>query len=116
MSNAAQVGRAAGKLARQLLPAAKRSAETAKSFAPVVQQSGTFLKHVVPDTVKPIHSLWHEILGFTFLVFAGIGIFKVVRHPGALNPAQLAIISVFIVVMAGYGISSVRKARRISRS
>ena len=116
MSTAEQVGRAAGKLARQWMPAAKKSADAAKAYAPTVKQSGAFFKHVVPAAVKPIHSLWHEILGFTFLVFAGIATFKVVRHPGALEPAQLAIVSVFIIVMAVYGISSVRKARRISRS
>jgi hypothetical protein len=102
------------------MPTAKKSAETAaetaKSYAPTVKQSGAFIKHVLPAAVKPIHSLWHEILGFTFLVFCAIAIFKVVRHPGALNPGQLAIISVFIIVTGAYGISSVLKARRISRS
>ena len=41
---------------------------------------------------------------------------RVWKHPGTLPPAQLAIVIIFIVVMAGYGVSSIRKARRISRS
>src|SRR5947207_1752639 len=78
--------------------------------------SGAFVRHVLPAAIKPIHSLWHEVLGFTFLVFAGIGAWKVWQHPGALPPIQFAIVIVFIAVMTGYGISSIRKARRISRS
>ncbi len=116
MSTAGQVGRMAGKLARQWMPVAKKSADTAKSFAPSVKQSSAFLKHVVPAAAKPLHSLWHEILGFTFLVFAAIGTFKVLRHPEAMSPVKLAIISVFIIVMAVYGISSVIKSRKITRS
>ena len=70
----------------------------------------------MPAAMKPVHSLWHQILGFFFLVFAALGAWRVWRHPGALSPTQLAIVIIFIVVMAGYGVSSIRKSRRISRS
>jgi hypothetical protein len=108
-----QFARAAGRLARKWVPVVKQSA---KAAAPAAKQSSLFFKHVVPAAVKPVHSLWHEILGFVFLVFAGIAAFKIWRHPGALPPMQLALVGIFVVVMAGYGISSIRKARRISRS
>jgi len=118
------IGRAAGKLVKHWMPAAKKvsakvlqqSDKISTQWAPTARQSGAFVKHVLPAAAKPIHSLWHEVLGFFFLVFAGIGAYKVWQHPGALSPVQLGIVLVFVVVMAGYGISSIRKARRISRS
>jgi uncharacterized membrane protein len=82
----------------------------------LARQAGKFVKHVLPAAVKPVHSLWHEVLGFMFLTFAAIGVWKVVRNPAGLGPVQLAILILFIVVMAGYGVSSFLKAWRISRS
>ena len=82
----------------------------------LAREAGRFVKHVVPAAVKPIHSLWHEVLGFFFLAFAGIGVFKVWRNGQALGPGRLSILVIFIAVMAGYGISSFLKARKISRS
>jgi hypothetical protein len=120
VSSNQEFARAAGRLARKWLPAAKASgrlaSQSARQWAPSVKQSGLFFKHVVPAAAKPIHSLWHEVLGFVFLVFAGMAAFKIWHHPGALPPMQLILVSVFAVVMAAYGISSIRKARRISRS
>jgi hypothetical protein len=100
-------------MVRHWLPVAKKSV---KQWTPTARQSGQFVKYVVPAALKPVHSLWHEILGFIFLVFAGLGAWKIYKHPGTLPPAELAVVVVFIVVMAGYGLSSIRKARRISRS
>jgi len=108
--------RAAARLAKKWAPVARQSRQKAKEWIPTARQSGAFVRHVVPAAVKPLHSLWHEILGFTFLVFAGIGVWKVWQHPGALPPIQFAIVVIFIAVMTGYGVSSIRKARRISRS
>ena len=82
----------------------------------LAQQAGKFVKHVLPAAVKPVHSLWHEVLGFIFLVFAGLATWKVARHSSTMGPVQLALIIPLIVVTAGYGISSFLKARRISRS
>lgn len=116
-----QIARAAGRFAKKWLPVAKKSGKIAKDqigkqWLPTARQSGMFVKHVLPAAAKPIHSLWHEVLGFIFLVFAGIGAFKIWQHPGALPPTQLVIVVVFVVVMACYGVSSIRKSRRISRS
>ena len=82
----------------------------------LARQAGQFVKHVLPAAVKPVHSLWHEVLGFIFLVFAGIATWKVARNAATMGPGRLAIIIPFIVVLAAYGISSFLKARRISRS
>ena len=124
VSTGGDIGRAAGKLVKNWMPAAKHAVastdrvatQVAKQWVPTARQSGAFVKHVLPAAVKPIHSLWHEILGFVFLVFAGIGAYKIWRHPGTMPPEQLIIVVVFVIVMAAYGLSSIRKARRISRS
>ena len=82
----------------------------------LARQAGKFVKHVVPAAVKPIHTLWHEVLGFLFLVVAASGTWSVVRHADTLGPGKLALIIPLIAISAGYGISSFLKARRISRS
>jgi uncharacterized membrane protein len=80
------------------------------------RQAGKFVKHVLPAAIKPVHSLWHEILGFIFLLFAAIAAWKLVRNSSSLGVVQLTILSIFVIIMAVYGISSFLKARRISRS
>jgi hypothetical protein len=80
------------------------------------RQAGKFVKHVIPAAVKPVHSLWHEVLGFIFLAVAALGVSYLVRKSATLGFGQIAIIVPLIVVTAVYGISSFLKARRISRS
>jgi heme A synthase len=112
-----QMARVAGRFAGRWLPVArKQSGRLAQQWSPAAKQSGAFIKHVLPAAVKPLHSLWHDILGFIFLVLAGLAVWRVWRSPGTLPPAQLAMVVVFILVTAGYGISSILKSRRISRS
>ena len=82
----------------------------------LARQAGHFVKHVVPAAVKPIHTLWHEVIGFLFLTLAVFGTYKAWRNAATLGPGRLIILGIFIVVMAGYGVSSFLKARRISRS
>jgi uncharacterized membrane protein len=88
----------------------------ARGAGHMAKSAGKFVRHVLPAAVKPVHSLWHEVLGFLFLVFGALAVWRVVRKAGELSPIQLAILILFIVVMAGYGVSSFLKARRISRS
>jgi hypothetical protein len=111
------MARAAGRMAGRFLPKAKRAAgHAANNLGPVTEQGKLFVKHVVPATIKPIHSLWHEVLGFIFLAFAGIGGFRLWQRGATMAPVQMVIVGLFVCVMAGYGISSILKARRISRS
>jgi hypothetical protein len=79
-------------------------------------QAGKFVKHVLPAAVKPVHSLWHEVLGFIFLAVAGVASFNVAHHFSSMTPGKLALIIPLIVITASYGVSSFLKARRISRS
>jgi hypothetical protein len=123
------MARAAGRLAGRWLPTARRvvhgaakqaaqkhSSTIASQWIPAAKQSGQFVKHVVPAAVKPLHALWHQILGFGFVVLAGLVAIKIWRAQGSIEPLALIIYVFFIVVMAGYGISSIIKSNRISRS
>ena len=118
----ARAGWVAGKMVARLLPSAKAASRAAASqFGPAGDRMGAgtakqFVKHVIPATVKPIHALWHEVLGFIFLSFAGIGGFRIWQRAGQTPLTETILVGVFVLVMAGYGISSWRKARRISKS
>jgi hypothetical protein len=123
------MARAAGRFAGRWLPVAKsavksaaRTAENhsssrlAQQWIPTARQSGKFIKHVVPAAVKPLHVLWHQVLGFLFLSLAAYGAWKVWRNEENIAPPLFAIAIVFVIVMGAYGISSFLKAQRISRS
>ena len=115
------MARAAGRLAGRWLPVArsvaqKQSSTLATQWAPAAKQSGQFVKHVVPAAVKPLHALWHQVLGFIFLVFAGMAAWKVWRSEETIAPPLFVIAIIFILIMAAYGISSIVKSNRISRS
>ena len=80
-----------------------------------------FISHVLPAVIKPARTLWHEVIGFLFVCLAvipGFSLFRGVRNydgsPGALF--RLLLTAIFVIIMAGYGISSFRRARKISRS
>jgi hypothetical protein len=79
-----------------------------------------FLKHVVPQLIRPIRSLWHEVIGFLFLslaFLAGVSGFRVARNlEDPANLFRLVVTVIFVLIMAGFGISSFLRARKISRS
>jgi len=84
-------------------------------------QAKLFVRHVVPAAVRPVHTLWHEIIGFLFVVLSifigGAGVRTWSHYRG--DPAELlkmAMAACFTVILAGFGISSFRRARKISRS
>jgi Ca2+/Na+ antiporter len=91
-----------------------------------IRHGGKFIKHVVPAVIKPIHSLWNEVIGFFFLCFAAVFGFRTYSYyrsyvqapPGAaFNELMRVVVTAFFgVVMAVFGISSFLRARRISRS
>ncbi|WP_180540603.1 hypothetical protein [Nevskia soli] len=86
-----------------------------------VKNSILFTRHVVPATVRPARTLWNEVIGFVFFVFAaGFG-FSAVRaamdlHGDPADLIKLVFGSIVCLVMTFYGFLSFRKARRISRS
>jgi nitrate reductase NapE component len=64
--------------------------------ARVYQEGRRFLGFVVPAVLKPARTLWHEIIGFVFVM--------------------MAMLAIGVALLGGYGISSFLRARRISRS
>ena len=99
-------GRVAGKMARH----------ATRDWVPVAKNSGRLVKHVVPAAVKPLHSLWHEILAFIFLCAAVLAGFRMWQDRADMPPIKFVVMGIFVVVTLGYGISSFLKAKRISRS
>jgi hypothetical protein len=99
-------GRVAGKMARR----------ATKTWVPTAKNSGRLVKHVVPAAVKPLHSLWHEILAFLFLCAAVVAAFRLWQDRAHMPIVELLVTGLFAIVTLGYGISSYLKARRISRS
>jgi hypothetical protein len=100
--------------------------EAIRGGAKLLKNRGKFVKHVVPAVVKPIHSLWNQVIGFFFLCFAAIfeiGAFRYykayLQDPPAekLNDLGRIVAVVMVgIVLAAFGISAFLKARRISRS
>lgn len=91
-----------------------------------IRHGSRLIKHVAPAVVKPIHSLWNQVVGFFFLCFAGafgIGALRYyrlyLRDPPAEQVSDLTRIigsAAVGVIMACFGLSAFLKARRISRS
>lgn len=74
------------------------------------------MKHVLPAVVKPIHTLWNEVIGFLFLCFAVIFGFQAVRYYLQGDHGRLFFGAFCTLLMVWFGISSFRRARKISRS
>lgn len=81
-----------------------------------VQQGRAFLKHVVPAVVKPVHSLWHQVIGFLFMSFGIIFGAKAVHYYRSGLGVQCFVAGACTLLMFGYGLSSFLRARKISRS
>ena len=79
-----------------------------------------FLGHVLPGIIRPMHALWNEVIGFIFIVFAVMAAFSTWRSvrmsSGDPDIFKVGISAAFALLMAYFGISSFRKARKISRS
>jgi hypothetical protein len=71
--------------------------------------------------MKPLRTLWNEIIGFLFIVIAVPFFFKgyqmVNRFDGSLGAIlSVAMCAFMTILMTTYGIASFLKARKISRS
>ena len=93
----------------------------AKGKASFVRHGVEFVRHVVPRVVQPLHSLWNEVIGFLFLSLAflgGISRYRMYRRfdGSAETFFRLILAGLFVLIMTIYGISSFRRARKISRS
>ena len=81
-----------------------------------VEQGRLLLKHVLPAVVRPAHTLWNEIIGFLFLSLAVIFGFNLVRYYLAGDTGRAVIATLPTLLMVWFGVSSFRRARKISRS
>ena len=82
---------------------------------------GRFVEHVVPGVVRPLRVLWHEIIGFIFIVLAVIFGSSALRnfrliHSEEVSFLRMAVSFFLPLLMAYFGITSFLRARRISRS
>jgi hypothetical protein len=80
-----------------------------------------FFSHILPAIVRPIRTLWHEIIGFFFLAFAGWAVIRVVPLLREFNGDadsffKIVLVVIFVSVMGYYGVTSFLRARKISRS
>lgn len=80
-----------------------------------------FLGHVLPGVMRPLRALWNQIIGFLFLVLASAPIPSTVRYlrnyQGDSEILFRIVVSFsFAGLMAYFGVTSLLRARRISRS
>ena len=80
------------------------------------QQGRLLVQHVLPAILKPARTLWNEIIGFLFLSFAVIFGIQGFRYFMAGDGVRLFFAGFCTCVMGWFGISSFRRARKISRS
>ena len=89
--------------------------------ARLLKEAPRFFKIVIPAILKPAHTLWHELIGFIFLLIASAFLFRgfqaIKQFDGSFDSVfRLVLLAFGIALMGGYGISSFRRARKISRS
>lgn len=87
----------------------------------ILHQGRQFLNHVVPAVMKPLRTLWNEIISFLFFVLAIPFLFKGYQLVHKFDGSIGAVVSVgmcafLTILMTVYGVSSYLRARKISRS
>ena len=105
----------------QYLPGSSRRYHRGVAKPSLVDHGISLVKHVVPALMRPIRSLWNEVIGFIFLSFAFLGLVRGYREVRAYDGEPrdvfgLILIGFFVAIMGGFGISSFLRARKISRS
>ena len=60
---------------------------------------GRFIEHVVPGVVRPMRVLWHEVIGFLFIVLAVIFGSSAVRMYHLLQTEQISMTAAGRVVL-----------------
>jgi hypothetical protein len=75
-----------------------------------------FTQHVVPAIVKPARTLWNQLIGLVFMMFAVPFGFKTVHYAMAGDRFRLLMAGSCTLMMAWFGLHSFLRARRISRS
>ncbi len=75
----------------------------------------------MPGVIRPLHILWNELIGFFFAVFAlailvslAKGVYDFKGDQGSFF--RLVLMGIAFMFMAGYGLQSYFKARKIGKS
>jgi hypothetical protein len=79
-----------------------------------------FVRHVLPQVMKPLRTLWNEVIGVVFLALAVLPIPRTVRTWQEFSDSgeglfRLALSASFIILMASFGVHAFLRARKISR-
>ena len=77
-----------------------------------------FLHHILPAIVRPIRILWNQFIGFIFLLLAAfVGMASWHRRTGDSQAVLVMVAGLgFAAFLAAFGIASLWRARKISRS
>ena len=67
-----------------------------------------------------LRTLFHEVIGFIFLVLAAWGVFWLIRHVRQFDGEgelllKIVVVGIFVLTMGSFGVTSFWKARRTSR-
>ena len=79
-----------------------------------------FARHSLPVAIRPARILWHQMIGFLFIVLAIAPArfeYKALANfrGDAESWVKAVLAGIFILVMVAYGISSFLRARKLSR-
>jgi len=79
-----------------------------------------FARHTLPVAMRPARILWHQMIGFLFIVLAVAPAkfeYKAIQSfkGDAESWTKAVLAGIFIVVMLSYGVSSFLRARKLSR-
>ena len=79
-----------------------------------------FVKHVLPAIIRPLRVLWNQVIGFFFLALAAWAMPAAIRSireydgdPESFFHVTLS--GLFILMMAGFGVYSFRRANRAGK-
>jgi di/tricarboxylate transporter len=80
--------------------------------------AGKFLHHILPAVVRPIRILWNQLIGFIFLVLAAFVALSTWRRNASDTQTLIVMVAGFgfAAFLASFGIASLWRARKISRS
>jgi hypothetical protein len=81
----------------------------------------TFAATVLPSILKPLRVLWNEIIAFFFFVLAVLSVPSIYRAIRDFNGeldvlGRILLTGTFAAVMAGYGVYSFLRARKINKT
>jgi hypothetical protein len=80
--------------------------------------AGKFLHHILPGVIRPVRVLWNQLIGFIFLVLAAFVGMATWQRSATESPSPLMMLVGFgfAIFLASFGIASLWRARKISRS